>query len=446
MKHDMPASISLADQDRPAVSDPGPSPSAGAASLMDITARPDLVFLRGEGSWLWDDRGRRYLDFVQGWAVNTLGHAPACIREALARQGGLLLTPSPAFHNAPAIALADLLCRHSVFDQVFFTNSGAEANEGAIKLARKWGQVHRGGAHEIITLRDAFHGRTLATMSASGKPGWDRMFAPQVPGFPKASLNDLASVQALIGPDTAAIMLEPVQGESGVQPATGAFLHGLRALCDEHRLLLIVDEVQTGVGRLGSLFGYQHFGITPDVMTLAKGLGGGVPIGALLARQHACVFAHGDQGGTFNGNPLMCAASLAVVETVLAEGFLARVRAAGEHLGERLRALSAQYGLGAARGVGLLRALDLGRPLAAAVVAQARKQPMLGGAAGNAGLLLNAPRPSVLRFMPALTVTEAEIDLMIDGLAASLEALGVIKAARWARTGPDGDGDGSASR
>jgi acetylornithine/N-succinyldiaminopimelate aminotransferase len=397
--------------------------------LMDITARPGPSFVRGDGSWLWDDRGRRHLDFVQGWAVNTLGHAPACIRDALARQSALLLTPSPAFHNQPASALADLLCQHSDFDQVFFTNCGAEANEGAIKLARKWGQLHKGGAHEIITFRDAFHGRTLATMSASGKPGWDRIFAPQVPGFPKAVLNDLASVQALIGARTVAILLEPVQGESGVNAATPAFLQGLRALCDQHGLLLIFDEVQTGIGRLGTLFGYQHFGVVPDIATLAKGLGGGVPIGALLARQHACVFVHGDQGGTFNGNPLMCAVGLSVMQAVLADGFLAEVRATGEHLGARLQALSAQYGLGEARGIGLLRALDLGQPVAAAVVTHAREQLMLGGADRNTGLLLNAPRPSVLRFMPSLTVTRAEVDLMIDGLASSLDAVGVVTAA-----------------
>ena len=399
------------------------APHSAITSLMDITARPEQLFLRGDGSWLWDDRGRRYLDFVQGWAVNTLGHAPACIRDALARQSALLLTPSPAFHNQPASALAELLCRHSDFDQVFFTNGGAEANEGAIKLARKWGQLHKGGAHEIITFRDGFHGRTLATMSASGKPGWDRIFAPQVPGFPKALLNDLASVQALIGANTVAILLEPVQGESGVNAATPAFLQGLRALCDQHGLLLVFDEVQTGIGRLGTLFGYQHFGVVPDIITLAKGLGGGVPIGALMARQHACVFVHGDQGGTFNGNPLMCAVGLAVLQAVLADGFLAEVRATGEHLGARLQALSAQFGLGEARGIGLLRALDLGRPVAADAVTHAREQLMLGGAAGNTGLLLNAPRPSVLRFMPSLTVTRAEVDLMIDGLAISLEAV-----------------------
>lgn len=404
-----------------------------SAALMDITPRPVQRFVRGDGSWLWDDRGRRHLDFVQGWAVNTLGHAPACIQAALARQSALLLTPSPAFHNAPSVELAELLCRHSAFDQVFFTNGGAEANEGAIKLARKWGQVHKGGAHEIITFRDAFHGRTLATMSASGKPGWDRLFAPQLPGFPKAQLNDLDSVQALIGPGTVAILLEPVQGESGVHAATPAFLQGLRELCDRHGLLLIFDEVQTGIGRLGHLFGYQHFGVVPDVMTLAKGLGGGVPIGALLARQSACVFVHGDQGGTFNGNPLMCAVGLAVMREVLAEGFLAGVRRTGDHLAARLRELSARRGLGEVRGVGLLQALDLGRPVAAAVVAHAREQLMLGGPAADTGLLLNAPRPSVLRFMPALTVAPDEVDLMIDGLSATLDA--VASLTDPARTG-----------
>jgi acetylornithine/N-succinyldiaminopimelate aminotransferase len=419
------------DQEHPALPGTGASRPAREA-LMDITSRPDQLFVRGEGSWLWDDRGRRYLDFVQGWAVNTLGHAPACIREALARQAGLLLTPSPAFHNPPAIALAQLLCRHSVFDQVFFTNSGAEANEGAIKLARKWGQVHKGGAHEIITFADAFHGRTLATMSASGKPGWDRRFAPQVAGFPKAILNDIDSVRALIGKDTVAIMLEPVQGESGVHAATTAFLQGLRTLCDQHGLLLVFDEVQTGVGRLGTLFGYQHFGVAPDIMTLAKGLGGGVPIGALLARQHGCVFAHGDQGGTFNGNPLMCAVGLAVMQEVLADGFLAQVRATGDHLGEQLRDLSRRRGLGEVRGVGLLRALELGRPVAADVVSHARERLALRKANENTGLLLNAPRPSVLRFMPALTVTPAEADLMIEGLATTLDSLGVGEATRRA--------------
>lgn len=385
-------------------------------ALMDITPRPDIVFTDGHGAWLTDHAGKRYLDFVQGWAVNALGHSPAVIADALTRQSQRLITPSPAFYNAPSIELAALLTAHSCFDRVFFASSGAEANEGAIKLARKWGQLHRNGAHEIITLVNGFHGRTLATMSASGKPGWDTMFAPQVPGFPKASLNDLASVESLIGEKTVAIMLEPVQGEAGVYPATPAFMRGLRELCDAHQLLLICDEVQTGVGRLGTLFGYQHYGVQPDIMTLGKGIGGGVPLSALLARAEVSVFEHGNQGGTYNGNPLMCAVGLAVMNTVADAAFLGHVREAGDYLSAKLTALSAETGLGVERGIGLLRALELNADIGAAVVTCARDRLTDAPGWNGRGLLLNSPRPSVLRFMPALNVGHEEIDLMIDGL------------------------------
>lgn len=384
--------------------------------LMDITARPELVFVRGEGSWLWDHNGKRYLDFVQGWAVNALGHSPRCIVEALAEQAPRLITPSPAFYNEPSLRLADLLTRESCFDRVFFANSGAEANEGAIKLARKWGRKHKGGAYEIITTVNSFHGRTLATMSASGKPGWDTMFAPQVPGFPKAEFNNLESVAALITDKTVAIMLEPVQGEGGVNCATPEFMQGLRRLADRHGLLLICDEVQTGIGRLGHLFGYQHFAIEPDIMTLGKGIGGGVPLAALLAKAHASVFEHGDQGGTYNGNPLMAAVGLAVVQEVRQPAFLERVRANGAYLAAALTRLGGELGLGAERGIGLLRALELQRDIGSGVVGSARDRLAGQPRWENAGLLLNSPRPALLRFMPALNVTTDEIDLMIDGL------------------------------
>ena len=241
-----------------------------AQSLMEITARPPLVFVRGEGSWLWDHQGKRYLDFVQGWAVNCLGHSPKVITEALIEQSRKLITPSPAFYNEPSIALAQRIVKHSCFHKVFFTNSGAEANEGAIKLARKWGTRNKGGAYEIITFEDSFHGRTLATMSASGKPQFREMFEPKVPGFPKAKLNDLASVEKLITDKTVGIMLEPIQGESGVVMATDAFMRDLRELTRKRGLLLIVDEIQTGVGRAGKLWGYEHAGIAPDIMTLGQ--------------------------------------------------------------------------------------------------------------------------------------------------------------------------------
>ncbi|HCE09150.1 MAG TPA: acetylornithine transaminase, partial [Oxalobacteraceae bacterium] len=251
-------------------------------ALLQITNRPPVVFTEGHGMWLTDHSGKRYLDYLQGWAVNCLGHTPQCVQDALAAQAKKLINPSPAFYNEPSIALAALLTKNSCFDRVFFASSGAEANEGAIKLARKWGKKFKNEAganrYEIITFDHSFHGRTLATMSASGKPGWDSIFAPQVAGFPKAQLNDLAHVESLITEHTVAIMLEPVQGEGGVIPATREFMQGLRALTRQRGLLLIVDEVQTGIGRTGDLFAYQHTGVTPDVMALAKALGGGFPI------------------------------------------------------------------------------------------------------------------------------------------------------------------------
>lgn len=384
-------------------------------SLMYVTNRPDILFERGEGSWLYDSRGKAYLDFIQGWAVNCLGHAAPEMRKALAAQADKLINPSPAFYNAPSIKLAGMLCEHSCFDRVFFANSGAEANEGAIKLARKWGRLNRAGAYEIITFENSFHGRTLATMSASGKPGWDRLFAPQVPGFPKAKLNDIESVRALIGPRTVAVMLEPVQGEGGVVPATPDFLRALRELTRAHGLLLIVDEVQTGVGRTGRLFAHQHAGIEPDVMTLGKGIGGGVPLSALLCTEAVACFEPGDQGGTYNGNPLMTAVGVAVLERVAAPEFLAGVEARGAYLAERLNDLVKKHGLAGERGLGLLRALDLGRPGAPEIVQMALTRDA-------EALLLNAPRPHLLRFMPALNVSEGEIDRMVeilDGLLAA---------------------------
>jgi acetylornithine/N-succinyldiaminopimelate aminotransferase len=386
-------------------------------ALMDITARPNVVFVRGEGSWLWDDAGKRYLDFIQGWAVNCLGHAPPMVADALTAQAKRLITPSPAYYNDTSLKLANALTAQSCFDQVFFANSGAEANEGAIKLARKFGALHRNGAYEIITFEGGFHGRTLATMSASGKKAFEPLFEPKVPGFPKARLNDLASVERLISERTVAVMLEPIQGEAGVWPATDQFLKQLRALTSERGLLLIVDEIQTGMGRTGKLFHYEHAFIEPDIMTLGKGIGGGVPLAALLATERAACFEHGDQGGTFNGNPLMCAAGLAVLDAVAAPEFLKSVGDLGLFLEAELQRLSARHGLGEVRGRGLLLALDLKLPVASAIVAQAFEQ----------GVLLNAPRPDTLRFMPALNVTREEISEMIDGLDAILIKTGAAR-------------------
>src|SRR5436305_3704003 len=237
-------------------------------ALMEITARPPAVFVKGEGSYLWDITGKRYLDFIQGWAVNCLGHSPPAVADALAAQAKLLLTPSPAYYNAVSLKLAKALVDHSCFDQVFFANSGAEANEGAIKLARKYGALHKNGAYEIITFEGGFHGRTIATMSASGKKAFEPLFEPKVSGFPKARLNDLASVQRLMTDKTVAVMLEPIQGEAGVWPASNQFLRDLRTPTKAHGLLLIVDEIQTGMGRPGQVLPYEHAAIAPDIMTL----------------------------------------------------------------------------------------------------------------------------------------------------------------------------------
>ncbi len=378
-------------------------------SVMFITKRPEVIMVEGKGSWITDNNGKRYLDFLQGWAVNCLGHSNPGIVSALNAQAKKLINSSPAFYNEPMIGLSNLLTGNSCFDKVFFASSGAEANEGAIKLARKWGQLNKNGAFEIITFDHSFHGRTLATMSASGKPGWDTMFAPQVPGFPKADLNDLESVKKLVTDKTVAVMIEPIQGEGGVIPAIKEFMHALRKFTKENNILLIADEVQAGCGRTGTLFAYQHYGIEPDIMTLGKGIGGGVPLAALMATDAAACFVPGDQGGTYNGNPLMTAVGISVIEQLLAPGFLDSVKAKGELLKSELLKLSAEFNLEGERGEGLLRALMLGKDIGGKLVELARDQ-------NPEGLLINSPRPNLLRFMPALNVSEDEIRQMANML------------------------------
>lgn len=382
-------------------------------ALMEITSRPPVVFVEGRGSWLRDQSGKDYLDFVQGWAVNCLGHCPDAITNAIAAQAARLLNCSPSFYNEPMIRLSELIARHSRLHQTFFTNSGAEAIEGAIKLARKWGQKYRNGAYEIITMDHGFHGRTLAAMSASGKPQWERLFEPKVPGFPKVQLNDLEQVERAITANTVAVMLEPIQGEAGVFVASDAFLRGLRVLTQREGILLILDEIQTGIGRTGKFFGFEHAGVEPDIMTLGKGLGGGIPLAALVAHQDVCCFERGDQGGTFNGNAFATSVGCAVMEEIAKPGFLPQVIQTGAYLAERLQALSRKYQCGGLRGRGLLLAIDLGRKSGPRVVAQAFQR----------GLLINAPRQDSLRFMPALTVTNEEIDQMIGILDEVLEQM-----------------------
>ena len=380
--------------------------------IMKVADRPPLVMVEGKGSWLWDSEGRKYLDFVQGWAVNCLGHSPDVILDALNDQARRLLNCSPAYYNEPMARLATLIADSTGLDEVFLCNSGAEANEGAIKLARKWGSRHRGGAFQIVTMEHGFHGRTLATMAASGKPGWDTLFQPKVPGFPKVPLGDLEAVRKAVTPETVAVMLEPIQGEAGVFVAADDWLRDLRKLTRDLGILLILDEIQTGIGRTGRMYGYEHAGIEPDIVTLGKGLGGGTPIAALVASAGASVFEYGDQGGTFNGNALMAAVGCAVVTAVRAPGFLDSVATSGRYLAERLGALAAELGHGEVRGRGLLVALQL----------QGRDATKVARAALDRGLLINAPRPDTLRFMPSLTVSRDEIDGMLERLRLSLDS------------------------
>lgn len=375
-------------------------------ALMEVTVRPPVTMVEGKGSWLKDHNGKQYLDFVQGWAVNCLGHSPEIVIEAATKQLNTLVSCSPGYYNAPMMQLATHIAELSGLEKVFFTSGGAEANEGAIKLARKWGQLHRNGAYSIITLQNSFHGRTLAAMSASGKPQWEPLFEPKVPGFIKVPINDIAAIKAAITDNTVAVMLEPIQGEAGVIPAEIEYLQALRALTKHKNILLILDEIQTGIGRTGSLFAFQQTGILPDIMTLGKGLGGGVPLAALVASKEVSCFDQGDQGGTFSGNPLMTAIGCAVLDAVAKPDFLKHVQERGEYLQQKLIKLSKEKGLGVVRGRGLLIAMEIPEGNASQIVDRAI----------DSGLLLNAPRPNVLRFMPALNVLDDEIDQMVEML------------------------------
>ena len=375
--------------------------------LMPGVERAEQVFVRGQGSWMWDSDSRAYLDFTQGGAVNSLGHSPAVLIKAMAEQAQSLVNPGAGFYNRAMLDLAELLCESTASDQVHFLNTGAEANEGAIKLARKWGQLHRGGAHRIITATHSCHGRSFGAMSASGSGTFDNRFEPQMPGFINVPFNDLPALHAAVDAQTVAIMLEPVQSDAGVIPATEHYLKGVERLCRELGILLILDEVQTGMGRCGTLLAEQSYGVRADIITLGKGLGGGVPLAALLARGKACCLEPGELGGTHHGNALMTAAGGAVLATLLEKGFLQQVRDAGQYLGEGLSRLANRYAHGELRGQGLFWGLTLSDKSAEEVVKAARYE----------GLLLSAPQPDCLRFTPALCVSKGNIDEMLLRLA-----------------------------
>ena len=387
--------------------------------LMPSKQLAEQVFARGQGSWLWDGDGRAYLDFTQGNAVNSLGHSPKALVQALSGQALALINSGAGFHNSGHLKLVNLLCQRTGSDQAYLLNSGAEACEGAIKLARKWGQLHRNGAYHIITASQGSHGRSLGTLAASDPLPCNRC-EPGLPGFSKVPFNDLAALHAAVDSRTVAIMLEPIQGEAGVIPATRHYLKGVERLCRELGILLIFDEVQTGMGRCGALLAEETYGVRADILTLGKGLGGGVPVAALLARGTACCADAGELEGTQHGNALMSAAGLAVLETVLEHGFHDQVGAAGGHLRDGLSRLAGRYGLGEVRGQGLLWGLELHEPLAADVVKAARQE----------GLLLNAPQANVLRFSPALTVSHGNIDEMLLRLARAFARVNTAQLSR----------------
>ena len=381
---------------------------------MQTVRRVPVTLVRGKDSTVWDADGREYLDFVGGWATATLGHSHPAMVEAITEQAATLIQTSNAFYTIPQIELAQQLIDNSCMDRVFFCNSGAEAVEGAIKVARRHGALHKDGAFEIITALESFHGRTMTTVAATGQPHYQDGFKPLTPGFVHVPFNDIAAIREATSERTVAVMLEPVQGEGGVNVPDPEYLPAVRAWCDENNLLLIFDEVQTGVGRLGHLFGYQAFGVEPDVMTLAKGLGGGVPIGAFLTKDHSDALTYGDHGSTYGGNVLTTAAALAVVRTVLDEDIPGRVRTSGERLISALKAIAdRQSSVTEVRGMGMLVAVEFKDEIAGDVLE----------ACVERGLLVNRVRPNALRLMPPLTLTDDDMD---KGIAILEEAIAAV--------------------
>ncbi len=382
-----------------------------AELYMQAARRLPVTLVRGEGTRVWDAEGKEYLDFVAGISTNIFGHADPGLAQAISEQASTLIHCSNIFYSEPQIELARMLIDNSPLDRVFFANSGAEANEGALKLARKWGRVRKNGAHEIIVTHNGFLGRTMATVAATGTPAYREPFEPLVPGFVHVDFDDIEAVQAATSPQTAAVMVEPIQAEGGIIVPADDYLRKLREWCDEQQLLLILDEIQVGMGRTGTLWAHEQAGIEPDVMTSAKGLGGGVPIGALLCKESANVFEPGDHGSTFGGQPLATAAAAHVVRRVLEGDILQNVRERGAQAARALTALGEKHAaVRGVRGRGLLIGLELNDAIAPDVVVNAVGR----------GLLLNPVRPDVVRLMPPLTVGAEEIDRAVAIIDAAI--------------------------
>jgi acetylornithine/N-succinyldiaminopimelate aminotransferase len=384
------------------------------AALMDTYQRQPITLRSGHGVWVTTDDGRELLDVVAGIAVNVLGHNHPALRDAIAGQAATLMHTSNLYYTEPQLELAELLVASAFPSRVFFCNSGAEANEGAIKLARKWGKVHRDGAHVIVCAQGAFHGRTMGALAATANPRYQKPFEPLPKGFVHIPYGDLEALEQSIDSATCAVMLEPIEGESGVIPLEPGRLAAIRRLCDERNVLLILDEIQTGMGRTGRWWAYQHEDAAPDIMTVAKALGGGVPIGAILAAPRADVFEPGDHGSTFGGGPLACAAAVAVMQAVESEGLVEHAAEVGDYLAESLSALADRGApIAGVRGRGLMLGIGLSRDVARDVAA----------AALDEGLIVNAIGERTLRLVPALVITRDEVDEAVLRLSRAFDAV-----------------------
>lgn len=380
-----------------------------ARDYMPVFARYKIVLDHGDGVYVYDTQGNKYIDFLGGIAVNVLGHNHPALVKAVAEQAGKMIHCSNLYYTQVQADAAEKLTKLSGLDKVFFGNSGAEANEGAIKLARKYAHSIDPDKSQIITAEHSFHGRTVATLTATGQKKYQEGFGPLPAGFDYVPYNDIAALEEMMSDKTAAVMLEPIQGEGGVHVPDDAYLTQVRELCNKHNALLIFDEIQTGIGRSGKFFTYDKFGVKPDIVTLAKGLAGGVPIGAFIASDKvAAVFQAGDHGSTFGGNPLACAAANVVIDLVGNDIFLNKVEVAGKYMMERLLKLQEQYPelIKEVRGMGLILGMELFRP-GRDIVNDCLKK----------GAIINCTAGNVLRFVPPLIVTREHIDEVCDILA-----------------------------
>jgi len=383
--------------------------------FLQTIKRAPVTLVRGEGAKAWDDRGREYLDFVAGWATNSLGHCPPVVVKALEKQARTLMHTSSQFYTVPQLELAQLLVEHSCLDRVFFCNSGAEANEGAVKLARRYGKLRLNGAYEVITALNSFHGRTLAMTAATGQSKFQESYTPLPIGFINVEYNNVEAIKRATSEKTCAVLLEPIQAEGGVNIPDDDYLKNVQSWCREKGILLVLDEVQTGAGRTGTLFAYEQYGVEPDIMALAKGIGSGVPIGAFLAKEVASVFSPGEHGSTFGGNPLVCAAAHAALKYQIDRNIPAQAKRIGNYFMTQLEGLKQQFDfITDVRGRGLLIALEFNQEIG----------DKLQLACLDRGLLVNRLKPNALRFMPPLIITEKEVD---NAVGIVREALGEIR-------------------